>query len=86
MTLYLKMEIGANYIKRNQQSTQTQKGAIFIPKIKANNKHKEKENKKMAVIIKLNGVTIGATTMTPNEIRNAENAGFTILRNRKENK
>ena len=34
----------------------------------------------MAVIIKLNGVTIGATTMTKDEIRNAENAGFTILR------
>ena len=42
--------------------------------------YKEKENKQMAVIIKLNGVTIGATTMTPSEIRNAENAGFTILR------
>ena len=41
---------------------------------------KEKENKTMAVIIKLNGVTIGATTMTKDEIRNAENAGFTILR------
>ena len=40
----------------------------------------------MAVIIKLNGVTIGATTMTTSEIRNAENAGFTILRNGKENK
>ena len=40
----------------------------------------------MSVIIKLNGVTIGATTMTTSEIRNAENAGFTILRNRKENK
>ena len=40
---------------------------------------KEKENKQMAVIIKLNGVTIGATTMTTNEIRNAKNAGFTIL-------
>ena len=34
----------------------------------------------MAVIIKLNGVTIGATTMITNEIRNAQNAGFTILR------
>ena len=33
----------------------------------------------MAVIIKLNGVTIGATTMTTSEIRNAQNAGFTIL-------
>ena len=33
----------------------------------------------MAVIIKLNGVTIGATTMTASEIRNAQNAGFTIL-------
>ena len=39
----------------------------------------EKENKQMAVIIKLNGVTIGATTMTTNGIRKAENAGFTIL-------
>ena len=28
------METGANYIKRNQQSTQTQKGAIFMQKIK----------------------------------------------------
>ena len=35
----------------------------------------------MQVIIKLNGVTIGSATMTKNEIRNAENAGFTILRN-----
>lgn len=33
----------------------------------------------MAVIIKLNGITIGATTMTKDEIRNAQNAGFTIL-------
>ena len=40
----------------------------------------------MAVIIKLNGVTIGETTMTQSEIKNAENAGFTILRNGKENK
>ena len=40
----------------------------------------QKEKKQMAVIIKLNGVTIGATTMTKDEIRNAENAGFTILR------
>ena len=55
------------------------KGAIFIPKIQT-----EKENKQMAVIIKLNGVTIGATTMTPSEIRKAENAGFTVLRNGKE--
>lgn len=38
----------------------------------------------MSVIIKLNGVTIGATTMTTEEIRKAEKAGFTILR--KENK
>ena len=38
----------------------------------------------MAVIIKLNGVTIGKTTMTTSEIKNAENAGFTILRNGKE--
>ena len=34
----------------------------------------------MAVIIKLNGVTIGVSTMTTSEIRHAENAGFTILR------
>ena len=40
----------------------------------------------MAVIIKLNGEYIGATTMTTSEIRNAEKEGFTILRNRKENK
>ena len=38
----------------------------------------------MAVIIKLNGEYIGSTTMTTSEIRNAEKAGFTILRNRKE--
>ena len=56
-------------------------GVIFMPKIKVNNK--EKENKQMAVIIKLNGVTIGEATMTTSEIRNAENAGFTILRNGK---
>lgn len=56
-------------------------GAIFMPKI-----YKEKENKQMAVIIKLNGIYIGSTTMTTSEIRKAENAGFTILRNRKENK
>ena len=43
-----------------------------------------KGENKMAVIIKLNGVTIGVTTMTTGEIRNAENAGFTILRNGKE--
>ena len=54
-------------------------GAIFMPKI-----HKEKENKQMSVIIKLNGIYIGTTTMSPSEIRNAENAGFTILRNGKE--
>ena len=35
----------------------------------------------MQVVIKLNGFYIGSTTMTQNEIRNAENAGFTILRN-----
>ena len=34
----------------------------------------------MAVIIKLNGVTIGEATMTQREIRNAQKAGFTILR------
>ena len=33
----------------------------------------------MAVIIKLNGVTIGATTMTKEEVRNAEKAGFTVM-------
>ena len=38
----------------------------------------------MAVIIKLNGIYIGETTMSISEIRNAENAGFTILRNGKE--
>ena len=40
----------------------------------------------MSVIIKLNGYYIGETTMTPIEIRKAENAGFTVLRKRKENK
>ena len=40
----------------------------------------------MAVIIKLNGEYIGSTTMSQSEIRNAQNAGFTILRNGKENK
>ena len=40
----------------------------------------------MAVIIKLNGIYIGSTTKTTSEIHNAENAGFTILRNGKENK
>lgn len=40
----------------------------------------------MSVIIKLNGVYIGSTIMLTNEIKNAENAGFTILRNGKENK
>ncbi len=38
----------------------------------------------MSVIIKLNGIYIGTTTMSTSEIRNAENAGFTILRNGKE--
>ena len=38
----------------------------------------------MAVIIKLNGVTIGETIMTQREIKNAEKVGFTILRNGKE--
>ena len=33
----------------------------------------------MAVIIKLNEVTIGATTMTKEEVRKAENAGFTVM-------
>lgn len=36
----------------------------------------------MEVIIKLSGVYIGETTMTPSEIRKAEYAGFTILRKR----
>ena len=36
------------------------------------------------VIIKLNGDYIGETIMTQSEIRNAQNAGFTILRNGKE--
>ena len=51
------------------------KGCYFYAK-----KLHRKGEKTMAVIIKLNGVTIGATTMTKDEIRNAENAGFTILR------
>ena len=38
----------------------------------------------MAVIIKLNGIYIGETTMTTSEIRKAEKEGFTILWNRKE--
>ena len=38
----------------------------------------------MAVVIKLNGVTIGATTMTTREIKHAEKEGFTILRNGQE--
>ena len=38
----------------------------------------------MSVIIKLNGIYIGEITMTISEIRNAENAGFTVLRNGKE--
>lgn len=38
---------------------------------------------KMSVIIKLNGLYIGEATMTKSEIRKAENAGFTILRNKK---
>ena len=37
----------------------------------------------MAVIIKLNGITIGSTTMTTNEIRNAQKAGFTVLTRKK---
>ena len=40
----------------------------------------------MSVIIKLNGIYIGEVTMSTSEIRKAENAGFTILRNGKENK
>lgn len=40
----------------------------------------------MAVTIKLNGEYIGSTIMSQSEIRNAQNAGFTILRNGKENK
>ena len=38
----------------------------------------------MSVIIKLNGIYIGETTMTLSEILKAENAGFTILWNREE--
>ena len=38
----------------------------------------------MAVVIKLNGNYIGETTMSQSEISDAENAGFTILRNGKE--
>lgn len=38
----------------------------------------------MAVIIKLNGIYIGETTMSVSEIRKAEKEGFTILRNEKE--
>ena len=40
----------------------------------------------MSVTIKLNGLYIAKTTMSTSEIRNAEEAGFTILRNGKENK
>ena len=54
-------------------------GAIFMPKIQTEN-----ENKQMSVIIKLNGIYIGSTTMTLSEIRKAENAGFTVLQNGKE--
>ena len=38
----------------------------------------------MSVIIKLNGIYIGETTMTTNEINKAEKEGFTILRSIKE--
>lgn len=34
----------------------------------------------MAVIVKLNGMVIGTTTMTTSEIRNAQNSGFTIAK------
>lgn len=34
----------------------------------------------MAVIIKLNGMVIGKTTMTTNEIRKAQNNGFVITK------
>ena len=34
----------------------------------------------MAVIVKLNGLTIGTTTMTASEIINAQNSGFTITK------
>ena len=33
----------------------------------------------MSVIIKLNGVTIGETTMTASEIKNAQSEGFTVV-------
>ena len=39
----------------------------------------------MEVIIKLNGATIGSATMSQSEICKAQKAGFTILRNGKEN-
>ena len=42
----------------------------------------KKENKKMAVIIKLNGNYIGETTMTTmtaSEIKNAQSEGFTVV-------
>ena len=38
----------------------------------------------MYVTIKLNGVFIASVYMTASEIRNAQNAGFTILRKGKE--
>ena len=47
---------------------------IFMPK-----NQKRRENNKMAVIIKLNGDYIGATTMTAKEIKKAQNEGFTIV-------
>lgn len=34
----------------------------------------------MAVLVKLNGAVIGSTTMTKQEIRNAEKEGFTIIK------
>ena len=51
--------------------------AYFNANQKINN---PKENKKMAVIVKLNGLTIGKTTMTASEIKNAQNSGFTIAK------
>ena len=53
-----------------------------MQKIKANNTKKRRINK-MTVTIKLNGIYIGATTMTKEEIRKAECEGFTILRKEK---
>lgn len=39
----------------------------------------------MSVTIKLNGLYIAKTIMSTREVKEAEEAGFTILRNGKEN-